>query len=248
MIRMICPSCNRRGNVPPSEVNKRLHCKKCDAVFHLDTEGQVHLGEPVDEEAERLRDKARREKDALAPLEQGFGMYWKTRPRPVKVGVLSVVGVLLSLTLGPVLWARAPFPGTLEGRAEYAASAFADDAPRWLKDLAAPGTLDDLYQWMEQARPQFNFQGPQKKFTNEVMSTAAVAVVNDGTATVVMKLVPPLVEPSPSAKGKPLEKLGYDKDGYFDLPTYWVMGRSGWLLDGTACLKNVTGGGSSTIK
>jgi hypothetical protein len=237
---MVCPSCNRRGNVPESEINKRLHCKKCNAVFYLDTDGLVHLGEPVDEEAERRRELARREKEALAPLELGFAHYWKTRPMPVKAAVLSVVGGALSLMLGPVLLAHSPLPKTLDGRAEYVASAFADDAPGWLKELTAPGTSDDLYQWMEQARPTFQFQGPQEKYVNEVLSTVALKLVDKNSATVVLTLVPPMPEPNPSASKKPLKVLGYDKDGYFNLPTYWVMGPSGWMLDGSACRKSLT--------
>ncbi len=188
---------------------------------------------------------ARREKAALEPLEQGFGMYWKTRPTPVKVGVLSVAGVALSLMLGPVLWARSPLPRTLEGRAEYVASAFAEDAPGWLKEMAAEGTSGDLYQWMSQARPQFKFQGPQKKYVNEVMSTVAISLVDNGKALVVMKLVPPLPKRNPLAKGKDLKTLGYDENGFFDLPIYWVAARSGWMIDGTACLNSLKGGAAS---
>lgn len=247
MVPMTCPSCNRRGNIPRSEANKRLHCKKCNAVFHLDDHDQVHLGEPVDEEAERERQRLRKEKEALAPLEQGFAMYWKTRPRSVKAGVLSVAGVLVTLVLGPALWTRSPLPRTLEGRAEYVAGAFADDAPGWINAITAEGTDSDLRQWMSQARPQLKFQGPQKKYTNEVMSTVAVSIVKEGTAVVVLKMVPPLVEPNPSAANKPLEKLGYDKNGYFDLPTYWVGTSSGWMLDGTTCLKSLSPGFNPSI-
>lgn len=239
MIRMVCPSCSRRGNVPESEVNKRLHCKKCNAVFFLDTEGLVHLGEPVDEEAERRRELARREKEALAPLEQGFGHYWKTRPMPVKAGVLSVVGGVFSLALGPVLWAQSPLPTTLDGRAEYVASAFADNAPGWLDDLTAPETSADLDKWMDQVRPSFHFQGPQKKYVNEVMATVSLEKVDQNEALVVLTLVPPMPKKDPSASKKPLERLGYDKNGHFTLPTYWIMGPSGWMLDGSACLKSL---------
>ena len=46
MIPMACPSCGRRGNVPLDRLNTRMHCKKCDAVFHLDASGKPILGEP----------------------------------------------------------------------------------------------------------------------------------------------------------------------------------------------------------
>ena len=105
--------------------------------------------------------------------------------------------------------------------------------------MTAEGTSGDLYEWMSQARPQLKFQGPQKKYTNEVISTVAISLVKEGNALVVMKMVPPTAQPNPPAENKPLKKLGYDKDGFFDLPTYWVAGPSGWMLDGTACLKSL---------
>jgi hypothetical protein len=46
MIPMACPSCGRRGSVPQDKINSRLHCKKCDAIFHMDVEGHVVMGEP----------------------------------------------------------------------------------------------------------------------------------------------------------------------------------------------------------
>ena len=46
MIPMACPSCGRRGSIPHDKVNSRLHCKKCNAIFHMDAAGHVVMGEP----------------------------------------------------------------------------------------------------------------------------------------------------------------------------------------------------------
>jgi hypothetical protein len=46
MIPMNCPGCGRPGTIPPDKLNSRMHCKKCDAVFHMDANGRIVLGEP----------------------------------------------------------------------------------------------------------------------------------------------------------------------------------------------------------
>jgi hypothetical protein len=46
MIRLNCPSCGRGGRIPNNKVGTRLHCAKCDAVFHVQPNGAVVAGEP----------------------------------------------------------------------------------------------------------------------------------------------------------------------------------------------------------
>jgi hypothetical protein len=46
MIHLSCPGCGRGGRVPEAKVGTRLHCVKCDAVFHVLPNGTVVLGEP----------------------------------------------------------------------------------------------------------------------------------------------------------------------------------------------------------
>ena len=53
MIPMSCPNCGRRGNIPLDRLNTRMHCKKCDAVFHLDASGKPVMGEPKSAKANK---------------------------------------------------------------------------------------------------------------------------------------------------------------------------------------------------
>jgi hypothetical protein len=46
MLPIHCPNCGRRGSIPNDRYRGRLHCAKCDAVFHLDRAGHLMLGEP----------------------------------------------------------------------------------------------------------------------------------------------------------------------------------------------------------
>ena len=68
MIPMSCPSCGRRGNVPLDRLNTRMHCKKCDAVFHLDATGKPVLGEPKAAKGGKNAAKGRSKDEPLDPI------------------------------------------------------------------------------------------------------------------------------------------------------------------------------------
>ncbi len=63
MIPMTCPSCGRRGNAPADRIKTRMHCKKCDAVFYMDENGKIILGDP---EAAARAERARLAREAAA--------------------------------------------------------------------------------------------------------------------------------------------------------------------------------------
>lgn len=251
MIPMSCPKCGRRGSVPPDRLNTRMHCKKCDAVFHMDKTGHIVLGEPVDEDdlKRKKAKKPKRPRGQRDMVELGLGEMLKKMPLPVKIG-LGVAGLVVLFMFGLIPTpASEPVPETLEDRAAYVANAFADDSPRRASYVAADGTSSDIYTWFEKARPQFKYEGPQTDLSNKVMSSIAYSKEQPGGDTlIVMKLIPPQAEsPDPSRASKPTTTLGYDENGYFDLPLYWKREKSGgWMLDGKACLQSLSGATSSS--
>ncbi len=48
MYPITCPHCGRKGSIPNDHYRGRLHCAKCDAVFHMARNGHFVLGEPDD--------------------------------------------------------------------------------------------------------------------------------------------------------------------------------------------------------
>jgi hypothetical protein len=91
---ILCPSCGRKGRVPPKRFNTTLHCNKCDAIFYMDSDGKVMLGE-----APSARAKAEAEAKSTTPQQYDpigvlAGWIWR-QPRVVKV-VSSVKPLIVS--------------------------------------------------------------------------------------------------------------------------------------------------------
>ncbi len=191
MIPMSCPKCGKRGSVPPDRLGTRMSCRSCKAVFHMDQSGHIVLGEPVDEnDTSKKRKKPKCPKGQREQIDLGFSDMLKTTPKPVKIAIGVVVVLLVPYMLGfrPNFWV--PIPDTLEGRAEYVASAFADDAAGRARKIASSGTAADIDAWFEKARPMFKYR-PQTNSSNRVMMLPVANKTEGDTAKVVMKLIPP---------------------------------------------------------
>ena len=96
MIHLNCPNCGRRGIVPNSKIYTRLHCSKCDAVFHVEHNGQVQLGEPGGKSKRKLGDPDQ----PLTPTEteeEGFTAADFVERMPTGILVGLVVFVLAAL-------------------------------------------------------------------------------------------------------------------------------------------------------
>lgn len=97
MIHLNCPNCGRRGIVPNSKIYTRLHCSKCDAVFHVEHNGQVQLGEPGGRSKQKLGDPDQ----PLTPTEteeEGFTAvdFVERMPTGILVGLAVFVVVALA--------------------------------------------------------------------------------------------------------------------------------------------------------
>jgi len=156
MIPMSCPSCGRRGTIPPDRLNTRMHCKKCDAVFYMDGGGKMVLGEPP---SARAKDTAAAGKKGAKPKskkDQNLDPIGELLRSPalkkIGIGVLGVAGVLfIGYTLVGALTPKAK--GLVESNEDAARAVISKDADA-LKRLAVPGTEADVAKWFEQVSPQ----------------------------------------------------------------------------------------------
>jgi hypothetical protein len=101
MIHLNCPNCGRRGSVPEAKRYARLHCVKCDAVFHVATNGQVMLGEPGKGKPAKLGDPNRSLEETEASQEDPIELITQL-PWPLLVVFVVALAVGLGWVLG--LW------------------------------------------------------------------------------------------------------------------------------------------------
>lgn len=247
MIPMSCPSCGRRGNVPPDRLNSRLHCKKCDAVFYMDATGQVILGDPADKEKKGRAAKPAKARSSEVSMDVSSELaeIAEKVPKPIRIG--GTVALMLALIYFFVPMPNlggAPLPGPddLLGRAGYVAEhAFMDQKAGNLRKISAPGTETDARQWLQELRPKFNYTGPKRQ-GNIVLVSGSISEQDDsaGTALVLVNLMPPNPEIKKNEADTPGPWPGYRVKGEFRLPLYWTKGADGeWLLDGTKTLESL---------
>lgn len=250
MIPMSCPSCGRRGTVPPDRLNTRMHCKKCDAVFYMDRSGKIVLGDP-DDAARRANkpNKPKKVKKDSDPVDMNLVSLLGKAPTPVKLLVVVGAVVLIAFIAG-VRLPKFSVSKNLDNRIEIVGEAFAYSAPGDIQKVAAPGTGGDLQQWYDKLRPTFKFEG--QKRPGSLVSILKIGNENPGAdkSPIVIRVVPPLTpDPVPEVKAlkealkknpraiKPETQPGYNADGSFDLPTVWVQNGGTWLLDGAQTLQ-----------
>jgi hypothetical protein len=236
MIPMKCPSCGRKGSIPPNRLNTRMHCKKCDAVFHMDPSGRVVLGEPGGREKRATRREERAKNEPLDPI--GYLAKSKTFRRVLVVaGAVLLVAVIVqaAMSLNP------PVPLDLAERTDYVGQMFAEERLGRLKALAVPSTRDDLVAWYEKTRPAFLFKGPQGP-GNMVLITVAQVTADTAAgaaqtyATLIAPPRPDLFPPKPATDAS--AKPGGDS-GEFVLNLFWATEPGSgeqWLLDGSKIL------------
>lgn len=248
MIPMTCPSCGRRGTAPSDRVNVRMHCPKCDAVFHMDKHGKVKLGEP----RHHHDDQGHAEKDHEPVHKRAYDEPYATSltqlvlksPWWVKLVLLGLIGAAIWPLVGPYL---TPKPASLETLGRRAAYAFAEKRFDDLKKMAAPGTEEALKSWYDELRPKFEFEptagqepgtgvlfGASPPSTTDRDGNRASMMIDVGTSR--PGSVPAeVVEEQKRKKSerKPDWAAGYKFHGSFTLPTAWVRDDKGrWWLDG----------------
>jgi hypothetical protein len=250
MIPMACPSCGRRGRVPPDRLNTRMHCKKCDAVFHMDRSGKIVLGDP-DEVARGKKPKKVKSKKEKDLIDLGFSGVIASIPKPVRnllIAVFLVGG--LAVAVGPMV-RRAIYGNsansTFDVRTETVAYGFVDEDPGKIQGAAVAGTEDAARQWYDKVRPFLKYKGPRTP-ENQILSTPLLVDQKGDTALVCLRLYAmtasslPEVQAVMSGKAKPPKDYltpGYDSGGSFNLPTAWQIKGNDYYFDGAKSLELV---------
>ncbi len=261
MIPMSCPSCGRRGTVPPDRLNTRMHCKKCDAVFYMDKSGHIVLGDPDDPRkkfkpvggsggggggggtATKAKAPKAKKKSSGGGDESPITELIRNIPKQVKIGIVgvAVVAAAFAMGLNPMKLLPKGAPKSLEGRLDYVANKFADEQPGAILSVAVPGTEADLQKWYDTVRPMWAFKGPQK-LGSKIVFVPKRASTENGYDNIALNLFVPLPQTPPELEAakkvnKPTIVPGYNGDGTFDAPTAWVQKDNVWMLDGTKSLE-----------
>lgn len=265
MIPMVCPNCGRRGSVPPDKLNARLHCKKCDTIFHMDVSGHIVLGEPG--RASGAFTVPGRDSGSHGKV--GSGVHtrttttaqrtelpgiWASLPKTAKGVLVGALAITLLWALGVRLpfGSRTPLPATLEQRIGYVVEAFAYNEPSSLRRIAASGTSGDLSDWLAKLYPEADL-GARRQVGYLVTHTFRVVSggqATDGQTRAMVIIAPPIptffgpdVKDAQAAQADRLRQLtdtftpGPLPDGSFALPLVWKSEDGQWWLDGTASLQ-----------
>jgi hypothetical protein len=138
MAELNCPLCGSLVRIPSSvEINTRYLCKKCHTPFHMNRSRDLLVGEPPSVEED------------VAQLKQNIQQFLASIPVGRIAGGLAafaVVCLALYFLLGP--------SQKIDGPAERAARALADNDVASLKSLAASGTADDVARWYDAVHPR----------------------------------------------------------------------------------------------
>lgn len=200
MIPMACPSCGRGGNVPNDKLNTRLHCKKCDTIFHIDMSGHIMLGEPVsvdDLSAKRARAAVQDRTDPIADLVDSI----KSLPKVVRYagGVIGVVlAVVFALPLVGIHFV--PEPETPDQVSVRAARALLEGDVEALRAVATSKSAGDAAGWIANGRPLlFPGVSPGPNPSAIIGSTRAVSHEKDGDVRTEVMVIPP--GPTPGSYG-----------------------------------------------
>lgn len=227
MIPMACPNCGRRGTVPPDRLNTRMHCKKCDAVFHMDPSGKIMLGEPdADKQARRKAQKAA-EGEPFDPI--GALAASKTFRAVVVVALVGLAGYFL---IGRLLKLGPKTPRTLPGRTDYVAEAFIDRDLGRLRRVTTSATRGDLQAWLDKERPKLAFEGKQEP-GNDVIVNVFVDNADEGAGSAVttaMFILPAVGDPAEPDATPDAAKAKKDNAPPL-LRLAWVREGESWLLD-----------------
>ena len=232
MIPISCPGCGNPGDLPLDRLNSRLTCKKCGAVFYMDTSGRMMLGDPnAPKKGRRKQAQAQRSE----PIDLDFGRMIRDIPRPVRLGVPIL------LIAGLLVYVAARFIGSLgvpedvTGRSQYVGELFADNALEELRAITAPGTAEDLDKWYEAVRPKFSFEGPRS--ASDAVSVTTSVFENDGArcrafAAIIAMGAPPPSSSAPNGAETPSNSV--------TLELAWIKKDGEWLLDGSSMYQTAT--------
>ena len=223
MIPMSCPSCGRKGNVPLDRLNTRMHCKKCDAIFHLDPSGKPVLGEPPAAKGSKGAKGARNKNEPLDPIGILASKLVKT-PKPIWMGLAGMLGLYVAYLAFTML---GPAPRTAEGEFQQrnvaAAIAFLERDAATLQNMATQDSREEIVKLIEEFRP---LVGDAKgKGSENMPPNAAPPETMTEQPVVHVSIQPPA--PVGEEKAPPI----------FTLDLGWIKGGTRYFLNGRATLE-----------
>lgn len=149
MFGIKCPACGAEGRAPKEKILTRLVCKRCLIVFHVTPSGRTVLGEPPATGQRSIAGAHEDAPDNTQKVDQWFDRVSKSFFSPKSLiftaSLILLVGAVAFFFQGPE---------TLQFRAARAARAAVQGDPRTLRELAATGTVADVYEWYILIRPQ----------------------------------------------------------------------------------------------
>lgn len=222
MIPMSCPNCGRKGNIPLDRLNTRMHCKKCDAVFHLDASGKPVLGEPPAAKGSKAaRAAARAKNEPLDPIGIIAAKLVQT-PKPVWMTLAILLGCyMLWIVWGFVGPRGATADENFSAQNATAALAFLNQDVDTLKAMSTQDSRDEIAKIVD-----FRSQVGDKagKGAEDMPPMAKLPDVMSDEPVVEMSIQPP--KPSGEEDAPPV----------FYLDLIWVKGKNKYYLNGKATL------------
>ncbi len=223
MIPMSCPSCGRKGNIPLDRLNTRMHCKKCDAVFHLDASGKPVLGEPPAVKGSKAaRAAARAKNEPLDPIGIVAAKLAKT-PKPVWMTMAGLLGIYMLWTVWGFIGPRgATAEENFAAQNATAALAFLNQDADTLKAMATEDSRDEIAQVVANFRSQVGDKAG--KGAEDMAPMAKLPEEMSQEPVVEMSIQPPKI---PGEEEAP---------PMFYLDLIWIKGKAKYYLNGKATL------------
>jgi len=180
-----------------------MHCKKCDAVFHLDASGKPVLGEPPAAKGKGKK-QARAADEPLDPIGIVAGYLAKT-PKPIWMSLLVLgVGYLL-YQIGWFILTSGPVSAEMSANQLLvkAGRAFMEKDADTLKSLATSDSREDI----AEAIPVFHeMLGPITAKPEEIqLMPGSIPEGDEGCVSISLVLPSTDVDPATAARVPPLD-------------------------------------------
>jgi hypothetical protein len=213
-----CPLCGSLVRAKGVKPYSRLTCSKCHADLHLRKDGGLAIGDPpdVDQQFQELKREVRQ-----------LARQFPTRKVATVVAVLLVLGLGSYQLFGPA--------ERLDSVAEKAAQAIANDDPKALESLAAPGTTDDLRRWYDAVHPKLVQFREQWGAKSEAVEARVAQEDRDQHRGAVSVSIHPILSGARDVSLADPAQATAAAAVPFEQATDWTLTRWGrWKLDGRA--------------
>jgi hypothetical protein len=243
MIPMECPKCGRWGSVPSNRLYVKLNCKKCQAPFYMNSEGDAILGEPPADKVPHGKDakaerKAKEKRESVDLIERFRDI------SPAERNKLAIgVGAVVVLCAGLVAYARMPKGDVIRERALYVGAAIADGDRDRVKAASMPNTAGDVDKLFDVIAPKGSTPGHASDY--QISADYSGGDPRQGAVGLMVTLMPRL-PPGANIGSAPDPRASKPKDGAAPTGLQMIMlqmqfvrdPNSNWRLDATTTLEN----------